>query len=234
MATPPSPAHRPDDRGAHPDGSVAASPASDTGSLERLWPQLTTTSFVVLGLIAQVGPATSYDLQREAAESIGHYWAFARSQLYAEPQRLVDLGLLAETQEQGGRRRRHFALTDLGRTAVRAWLADTDLPPRELRDQGLLKLSFGSLAEPEDLRALARSEQARHRDKLATYEGYAPLLPPSGATAHDRAALEMGMRYERVAIAFWADVEQLADTGVMPLQDPGPPPDPGPDVDPGA
>lgn len=196
-------------------------PGGAPEGLEELWPQLTTTSFVVLGLIAQVGPATSYDLQREAAESIGHYWAFSRSQLYAEPQRLVDLGLLVEEQEEGGRRRRHFTLTETGHAALRAWLADADVGPRELRDQALLKLSFGSLAEPADLRALARGERERHRAKLATYEGYEPFLPPTGETRYDRATLEIGMRYERLAIAFWEDVERLVDSGEMPLDPAG-------------
>ena len=60
---------------------------------------LSPSSFIVLGLIAQHGPSTSYDLKRCADESVGYFWHFPRSQLYAEPQRLVGLGLLREEQE---------------------------------------------------------------------------------------------------------------------------------------
>jgi len=74
-------------------------------------PALGPSAYIVLGLLAQNGPGTSYDLKRWADESVGFFWTFPRSQLYAEPQRLSALGLLQETQEDGGRRRRTYHVT---------------------------------------------------------------------------------------------------------------------------
>ena len=73
------------------------------------------TSYVVLGSIAVRGPSTSYDLKRFVELTLGHFWSFPHSQLYAEPDRLARGGLLTEEREQGGRRRRTYAITPDGR-----------------------------------------------------------------------------------------------------------------------
>ena len=62
--------------------------------------RLTTTSYVVLGMIAMRGPSTSYDLKRAVGHSVGYFWPFPHAQLYSEPKRLVELGLL-EVRERG-------------------------------------------------------------------------------------------------------------------------------------
>lgn len=56
--------------------------------------RLTVTSFLVLGLIALRGPSTSYDLKRASGHSIGYFWPFPHAQLYSEPRKLADAGLL--------------------------------------------------------------------------------------------------------------------------------------------
>src|SRR5438094_748343 len=119
---------------------------------------LTPTSFVVLGLVTLLGQATSYDLKRLIALSIGHFWAFPHSQLYAEPERLVQIGLLDETREPGGRRRRVYAVTEEGRKALGEWLSDPSGDPPELRDPGALKLFFGNFGSREDVVRLAKSQ----------------------------------------------------------------------------
>ena len=50
---------------------------------------LTPTSYVVLGLVSRMQPVTSYEMKRRVGISIGHFWPFPHSQLYAEPTRLV-------------------------------------------------------------------------------------------------------------------------------------------------
>lgn len=177
---------------------------------------LSATGVAVLGLVALMGEATSYDMKQAADASIGNYWSFPRSQLYAEPQRLAERGLLAEEQEQTGRRRRVFSLTDRGRAVLRAWLADPDTRPIELRDEGLLKLAFAAEAGEDELRSLARRQQEIHQGWIEHYDRLAQWLAPTGATRFSRATLEMGRRYRRLSRAFWRDVETLADTGEMP------------------
>jgi PadR family transcriptional regulator, regulatory protein AphA len=53
-------------------------------------------SYLVLGIIAMRGPTTPYDLKRFVQLSIGHFWPFPHTQLYAEPARLAEAGLLEE------------------------------------------------------------------------------------------------------------------------------------------
>ena len=50
--------------------------------------------------IAMRGPSTSYDLKRAIGHSVGYFWHFPHAQLYSEPKRLEELGLLeVEPQE---------------------------------------------------------------------------------------------------------------------------------------
>ena len=66
---------------------------------------LTSTSYLVLGLIEREGASTPYELKRHVAATIGHFWTFPHALLYKEPPRLVELGLLTEERETAGRRR---------------------------------------------------------------------------------------------------------------------------------
>src|SRR3954469_15254102 len=117
-------------------------------------PTLTPTSYLVLGLVAREGECTSYDMKIMVSRSIGYFWTFPHSQLYAEPARHAEIGLLAEEQEAGGRKRRTYRLTDPGRDALRSWLAEPTDEPTEIRDLAVLKLFFGSEAEESQIREL--------------------------------------------------------------------------------
>ena len=165
-------------------------------------PVLGPSSYIVLGLLSQCGPGTSYDLKRWADTSVGNFWTFPRSQLYAEPQRLTRLGLLNEAQEEGGRRRRTYQVTPAGRAALQSWLSQPAGFP-ELRDLGLLKLFFADQGSSQQVRQLAAEQLALHRARLADYERQAPELP-SGLLAAQ--PLQMGLLYERASIAFWTEL----------------------------
>ena len=172
-------------------------------------PSLTPTSYLVLGLVGHLGRCTSYEMKAVVAASIGYFWTFPHSQLYAEPARLVGLGLLDEEQEPSGRRRRTFELTDAGRDALRRWLSEPTELPTEIRDLALLKLFFGSQADPGEVTRLAIAAVAGHRARLDEYEAIAATAPP-GADEHHMATLALGIRYERASIAYW---QALAESG---------------------
>src|SRR5438067_12610763 len=106
-------------------------------------PKLTPTSYEVLGLVAFLGRATSYDMKRLAAMSVGYFWTFPHSQLYAEPERLVEMGLLEETREEGGRRRRVFSVTEDGTGELEDWLADPAVAGVGRGESGTGQLSVG-------------------------------------------------------------------------------------------
>src|SRR3954464_475407 len=120
--------------------------------------RMTPTSYLVLGLLAD-GPATSYELKRRVALTIGNFWDFAHSQLYDEPMRLADAGLVETSEESGGRRRRTYTITDAGRDALASWLAEPTPGRTDVRDPGLLKLFFAKHADARDVRAIAADQQ---------------------------------------------------------------------------
>src|SRR5262245_43476987 len=100
------------------------------------------TSYLILGLISYRGPSTSYQLKRAVNRSIGYFWPFPHTQLYEEPERLTRAGLLTEQREEEGRRRRTYAITEAGRTALTAWLHEPTTEVTQLRDLAVLKLFF--------------------------------------------------------------------------------------------
>lgn len=167
---------------------------------------LTPTSYVVLGLVALLGPSTPYDMERWAQGSLGHFWSVPRSQLYGEPARLAAAGLLDEARENEGRRRRTFALTDAGRDALQAWLGEPSGTVAEIRDLGLLKLFFGSAAaSPHDVTASARAQVDAHAAQLALYRSLTEVVEDP----HVAATLRLGVAYETAAVEFWSSVAGL-------------------------
>src|ERR1700753_4362184 len=103
---------------------------------------LTPTGHLVLGMLAMFGPMTSYQLEQRVAGTVGSFWLFPHSQLYAEPRKLSDAGLLHETVEPGGRKRRTYEMTSAGNAALEVWFSEPESGRTEARDPGLLKLFF--------------------------------------------------------------------------------------------
>ena len=162
--------------------------------------RLTPTSYVVLGLIERMQPATPYDLKQAAAVGISNLWALPHTQLYSECGRLAGAGLLAEDRETTGRRRRQFSLTEAGSEALEEWRADTTAPEWELRDAGLLKLFCGADPKP-----LAEAQLASHAERLADWERmHGALTEPEERGM--RLALEAGIGHEREYLRFWTGV----------------------------
>jgi DNA-binding PadR family transcriptional regulator len=171
---------------------------------------LTPTSYLVLGLVGHTGACTSYEMKARVAGTIGCFWSFPHSQLYAEPMRLVGLGLLEEQTEATGRRRRTYTLTDTGRASLAMWLLEPTTTGTEIRDLALLKLFFASQTDPAGVHALAEAQLADHRAKLAEYESMqATADPASPADRHQLLTLSMGVRYEQMSIDFWEHVASL-------------------------
>ncbi len=164
-------------------------------------PQLTPVSYVVLGMVAE-GATTSYDMKQKASRSVGYFWNFPHSQLYAEPGHLVELVLLDEEREAEGRRRRVYTLTAAGRKALDDWLREPTGEQPQIRDAGLLKLFFGDGLSPDEIRALAQAQEEAHRARLAVYEATAATVTnPSHA-----AVVHAGLLHERTFAEFWSEI----------------------------
>jgi PadR family transcriptional regulator AphA len=194
-------------------------------STERLTP----TSYLVLGLLAREGPSTPYELERHVRATLGNFWSFPHTLLYTEPPRLAALGLVTETREADGRRRRVFVLSQEGLSALEAWLDRPSAAPTELRDPGLLQLFFADLASDESRLRLAEQQLAIHRAKLAAYrEDQRQERRPDGAQRGQRTVehwrgetLPMGLLYEGAAVEFWIGVVARAGAAENPKVEKG-------------
>jgi PadR family transcriptional regulator AphA len=120
-----------------------------------------------LSLLDLLGEATPYDLKQALERSIENFWPVPHTTFYDEPARLAKAGYLSQSQEAGGRRRKRYALTDTGRTALREWADSPGAPPSQYRDEGMLKVFAG--ANP---RVVFAGRGDWHRAKLAELEGY--------------------------------------------------------------
>jgi DNA-binding PadR family transcriptional regulator len=162
-------------------------------------PRLTPTSFIVLGLIELSGEATPYELKQAVNVSLGNFWSLQHAQLYSEPERLAKAGYLEERREQGGRRRRHYSITEKGRKALAEWRDSPADRILELRDLGLLKVFFGA-----DPARVAEGQLEIYRRKLAEYEGLKSIdagTEPRGPWL----TLDAGIRHTNLSIEFWEE-----------------------------
>ena len=164
-------------------------------------PQLTPISYVVLGMVAE-GATTSYDMKQKASRSVGYFWNFPHSQLYAEPGHLVELGLLDEEREAEGRRRRVYTLTTAGRKALDDWLREPTSEQPQIRDAGLLKLFFGEGLSADEIAELARAQEEAHRARLAVYEAKADTV----TNPNHAAVVRAGLLHERTFAEFWREI----------------------------
>ena len=160
--------------------------------------RLTPTSYVVLGLIEQMQPASPYDLKGAAAMGVGQFWSLPHTQLYSECGRLAEARYLSERREESGRRRRIYRLTRAGEDALERWRAEPTSDLYELRDAGLLKL-FGA-----DPKKLAPQQLEAHRGRLWEYEAQLKVCRQENAPDGIVHAIEAGIGHEREYVRFWS------------------------------
>jgi DNA-binding PadR family transcriptional regulator len=178
-------------------------------------PELNPVSYVVLGLLARDGPSTAYDVKIAVGRGIAAFWPFPHSQIYAETERLARAGLLAEAQEETGRRRRVFRVTRSGLAALRAWLADPAASDLQIRSLGLLKLFFGQFAAPEDIAALAAAQQTMFDGMFARYDEVLARLRARGDRPWQLGVAELLLAVHRTMARHWKRIERRARDGAL-------------------
>lgn len=133
-------------------------------------PTLTATSYAILGHLA-LRSWTMYEIAREMQRNVTFFFHRAESQVYAEPKRLVGLGLAAARVEYNGRRNRTvYEITEAGRAELARWLA---LPPARgpsLEFEALLRVMLAPMGRDADLAATLADTRARIAPLLVTAE----------------------------------------------------------------
>src|SRR5262249_28184727 len=98
--------------------------------------------------------------------------------------------------------RRTYAITAAGRSAVRAWLLESE-PDRSVRQEAMLRVLFLWLLEPEQAEAYLRREEELHRAQLAVLREVQRIRPSGPAQKAQHLAREWGLRFEK-ALADWS------------------------------
>ncbi len=149
---------------------------------------LTTTSYAILGQLA-MRPWTMYELARQMRANVHGFFPRAESQIYAEPKRLLALGLAAARHEATGRRRRTvYSITEDGRRVLSDWLATPLGRGPLLEFEGLLRVFLAGSGRIEDLKATLEGIRAEAAAAAAQVTGVQVAEFADAAGASDRIA----------------------------------------------
>ena len=132
---------------------------------------LTTTEAALLGLLRK-RPMSGYDLQKDVLRSVGYFWAPAKTQIYATLPKLVAAGYATQERITQDVRpdKTVYALTELGREALREWVEDAPLDAGQGRNLLLLKIYFGEGVNREALLRQVRERRSEAEQLLAELE----------------------------------------------------------------
>lgn len=154
------------------------------------------TAASLLGFLHE-RPMSGWDLTATAELLIGDFWSITRSQVYRELAAMAEAGLV-EAGSPEARDRRPYTITEAGRAAFRAWLAE---PPgfEQIRYPLLLTLVFERHLPDDELRAFVATHRAAHEGRLERYREQLAALDGDAAIV-----LDFGIRYEE-AVLGWFD-----------------------------
>jgi PadR family transcriptional regulator, regulatory protein AphA len=171
-------------------------------------PELTTTSYAILGLLA-IKPWSTYELAKHMQRDLRFMWPRAESNLYAEPKKLIAHGFASASSEPRGRRRRTvYSITAAGREALAAWI---ELPAAESRweSEAIVKLLFATSGSPEHLlehlRRFREHAGARWRAVEAIFRPYLAGDEPFPDRTHVNVLAATLVLATARAEAEWAD-----------------------------
>ena len=142
-------------------------------------PNLTTTSYAILGLLA-VRPFSTYEITKQMDRALGQFWPRARSKIYEEPKKLVALGLAkAHDEGVGNRPRTVYSITPKGRRALAKWVPEPAAGP-VLEFESLIKVFYAEHGTKEDLLATLRAVREWSDEQTLAADGI-----PDAYLAHE-------------------------------------------------
>ena len=164
---------------------------------------LNPSNYVILALV-RGGMTSGYAIKRFIDQQrLEVFWATTFAQIYPELALLEERGYLTHRDDsQGNRQRRAYALTPKGERALLSWFRRESIPPRELRDEGLLRLAFADLLPREDAIELVGRLRARSEDTVRELE---EDVIPKGEALH-AAGLRFPVEICRLAAGYHASV----------------------------
>ena len=121
--------------------------------------------FGILGLLAEQ-PLHAYSVKARFEDLLGGSWEVNIGQVYTTLQRLERDGLVEPAEPRGDRGRLPYRLTEVGRKALQAWLAEPESEPQQLREAIYLKLLLATRVANRDLPALLARQRRVYLQRL--------------------------------------------------------------------
>jgi DNA-binding PadR family transcriptional regulator len=180
--------------------------------------ELPATSWAILGMLT-FGSKSGYDLSKMVEQSIGHFFSPAKSQIYSELRRLVDLGFAdVEYVNQTVRpNKRLYSITPEGRRKLRNWLETSEVEPESIKSPFLLKMFFGALISREVLIGQVKQAHVQAQEDLKSLEAVEAEIKGKPEYLYPNLVLRFGLAHNRASVSWTAQVlkelEQLADSG---------------------
>ena len=166
-------------------------------------PRLTPTSYALLGLLARES-ASAYELNSIMQTSMLRvFWPRAESHIYSEPKKLLAHGFVSEErQKANGRQRSVFTISEKGREALAAWLADDGDGARH-RNQAefMLKIILAEGGAPAC--AAATVERALDTSRMEIEEAAAAIEH----ILQDPECAALGMPWNGIAANLMVDIQ---------------------------
>lgn len=146
--------------------------------------------YAILGILADVGPQSGYDLKALIEQGPGHVWTADLSQIYRTLGNLVTEKLVeVEEDEDSARGRKVYSITAKGLGDLTNWLSE-DYEMLPVREPMLLRLFFGG-----------RIPRTRVIEQLLDYKTRLEALQSD----YDNAAntIAQGASHRPTAAMFW-------------------------------
>lgn len=144
-----------------------------------------------------------YEVKSRFEAMLGGSWAVNIGQVYATLQRLERDGLVRAAGERGDRGKLAYEVSEQGRAALEAWLAEPDSGPQQLREEIYVKLLLASRLANGDLRPLLARQKRSYLQRLRDLNRLEERARREGR--HDLARLVRGALLHAEADLKWID-----------------------------
>lgn len=149
-------------------------------------PELTTTSYAVLSLLA-LRSWTTYELAQQMKRDLHWFWPRAESNLYLEPKKLVAHGLArAEKRYRGRRPSTVYRISPAGRRALAGWVRQPGNPGPVLEFEAIVRVLASQVVGVEDLRKVLESVRDRVEEFVEFGERQGAEIATTGGPFPDR------------------------------------------------
>lgn len=182
------------------------------------------SKFALLGFLG-LSPMSGYDLRKNIERSVSNFWSESYGRIYPMLAQLEEEGLATrtETETEGGRPRNVFQITKEGTQAVSEWF-DEPVVQRPPRNELLLRVFFGSQAEPDQILEAVEQFREEQLDRVERYAEIREDIDAMKERSPDRPYWSASLRFgelEARAHLQWAD-EVLESLNVSRRRKPAP------------